>query len=128
MNLEKEAAVEAALNDLTALLKENEVISDYQRVQKRVAESDTLKQLEDEIKEAQKAAVQYAHYGKPEAEKAALKEADRLTKKFDQHPLVTAYRDQLVEANDLLQHLTHMIQKEVNDTLEADDFETDKSE
>ena len=128
MNLEKEAAVEAALNDLTALLKENEVISDYQRVQKRVAESDTLKQQEDEIKEAQKAAVQYAHYGKPEAEKAALKEADRLTKKFDQHPLVTAYRDQLVEANDLLQHLTHMIQKEVNDTLEADDFETDKSE
>lgn len=128
MNLEKEAAVEAALNDLTALLKENEVISDYQRVQKRVAESDTLKQLEDEIKEAQKAAVQYAHYGKPEAEKAALKEADRLTKEFDQHPLVTAYRDQLVEANDLLQHLTHMIQKEVNDTLEADDFETDKSE
>ncbi|MBU5366246.1 YlbF family regulator [Enterococcus devriesei] len=128
MNLEKEAAVEAALNDLTALLKENEVIIDYQRVQKRVAESDTLKQLEDEIKEAQKAAVQYAHYGKPEAEKAALKEADRLTKEFDQHPLVTAYRDQLVEANDLLQHLTHMIQKEVNDTLEADDFETDKSE
>ncbi|MGM0174763.1 YlbF family regulator [Enterococcus sp. DIV0800] len=127
MNLEKEAAVEAALNDLTALLKENEVIIDYQRVQKRVAESDTLKQLEDEIKEAQKAAVQYAHYGKPEAEKAALKEADRLTKEFDQHPLVTAYRDQLVEANDLLQHLTHMIQKEVNDTLEADDFETDKS-
>ncbi|WP_313630639.1 YlbF family regulator [Enterococcus devriesei] len=128
MNLEKEAAVEAALNDLTALLKENEVIIDYQRVQKRVAESDTLKQLEDEIKKAQKAAVQYAHYGKPEAEKAALKEADRLTKEFDQHPLVTAYRDQLVEANDLLQHLTHMIQKEVNDTLEADDFETDKSE
>ncbi len=124
MNLEKEAAVEAALNDLTALLKKNDVIIDYQRVQQRVAESDTLKQLEDEIKEAQKAAVQYAHYGKPEAEKAALKEADRLTKAFDQHPLVTAYRDQLVEANDLLQHLTHMIQKEVNDTLEADDFKT----
>ncbi|MDT2828342.1 MAG: YlbF family regulator [Enterococcus viikkiensis] len=124
MNLEKEAAVEAALNDLTALLKKNDVIIDYQRVQQRVAESDTLKQLEDEIKEAQKAAVQYAHYGKPEAEKAALKEADRLTKAFDQHPLVTAYRDQLVEANDLLQHLTHMIQKEVNDTLEADDSKT----
>lgn len=127
MNLEKEAAVEAALNDLTALLKENEVIVDYQRIQKRVAESDTLKQLEDGIKEAQKAAVQYAHYDKPEAEKAALKEADRLTKEFDQHPLVIAYREQLVEANDLLQHLTHMIQKEVNNTLESDDFNTDKS-
>lgn len=50
-----------------------------------------------------------------------MKEADRLTKEFDQHPLVIAYREQLYEANDLLQHLTTMIQKEVNAALEADE-------
>lgn len=118
MNLANEAAVEAALSHLTALLGENEVTVHYQELQKRVAENDTLQELEEGIKTAQKDAVQFAHYGKPEAEREALKEADRLTKAFDEHPLVVAYREQLYEANDLLQHLTTMIQKEVNAALE----------
>lgn len=121
MNLANEAAVEAALSHLTALLGKNEVITRYQQLQKRVEENDTLQQLEEDIKTAQKDAVQYAHYGKPEAEREALKEADRLTKEFDQHPLVVAYREQLYEANDLLQHLTNMIQKEVNAAIEANE-------
>jgi cell fate (sporulation/competence/biofilm development) regulator YmcA (YheA/YmcA/DUF963 family) len=121
MNLANDAAVEAALSHLTALLGENEVIVHYQELQKRVAENDTLQELEEGIKAAQKDAVQFAHYGKPEAEREALKEADRLTKAFDEHPLVVAYREQLYEANDLLQHLTTMIQKEVNAALEEEE-------
>lgn len=121
MNLANEAAVEAALSHLTALLGENEVVVRYQQLQKRVEDNETLKELEEGIKAAQKDAVQFAHYDKPEAEREALKEADRLTKEFDQHPLVIAYREQLFEANDLLQHLTNMIQKEVNVALEADE-------
>lgn len=121
MNLANEAAVEAALSHLTALLGKNEVITRFQQLQKRVEENDTLQQLEEDIKTAQKDAVQYAHYGKPEAEREALKKADRLTQEFDQHPLVVAYREQLYEANDLLQHLTNMIQKEVNAAIEANE-------
>ena len=121
MNLANEAAVEAALSHLTDLLGENEIIVRYQKLQKRVAENDTLQELEEGIKAAQKDAVQYAHYGKPEAEREALKEADRLTKAFNEHPLVIAYREQLYEANDLLQHLTTMIQKEVNAALEEEE-------
>jgi cell fate (sporulation/competence/biofilm development) regulator YmcA (YheA/YmcA/DUF963 family) len=56
-----------ALSHLTALLGENEVITRFQQLQKRVAENDTLQQLEEGIKAAQKDAVQFAHYGKPEA-------------------------------------------------------------
>lgn len=97
------------------------MIVHYQELQKRVAENDTLQELEEGIKAAQKDAVQFAHYGKPEAEREALKEADRLTKAFDEHPLVVAYREQLYEANDLLQHLTTMIQKEVNAALEEEE-------
>lgn len=121
MNLANEAAVEAALSHLTALLGENEIIIRFQQLKKRVEENDTLQELEEGIKAAQKDAVQFTHYGKPEAEREALKEADRLTKEFDQHPLVIAYREQLFEANDLLQHLTNMIQKEVNAAIEADE-------
>ncbi|MDT2596491.1 YlbF family regulator [Enterococcus dongliensis] len=122
MNLKNEAAVDAALTHLTALLSENEVIQDYQKLKKRVAENETLKELEEGIKTAQKEAVQFAHYDKPEAERAALKKADQLTKEFNQHPLVIAYREQLYEANELLQHLTNSIQKEVNAALEADEL------
>lgn len=121
MNLTNEAAVEAALSHLTALLGENEVITRFQQLQKRVAENDTLQQLEEGIKAAQKTRFSLPIMAKPEAEREALKEADRLTKEFDQHPLVIAYREQLYEANDLLQHLTTMIQKEVNAALEADE-------
>ncbi|GAA2914695.1 YlbF family regulator [Enterococcus pseudoavium] len=121
MNLEKEAAVKAALTHLTALLKENEVIVRYQQLQKKVAENDALQELEEGIKTAQREAVQFAHYGKPEAERAALKKADQLTEEFNQHPLVLEYREQLIEANDLLQHLTTLIQKEVNHALDSDE-------
>ena len=61
MNLKNEAAVDAALTHLTALLSENEVIQDYQKLKKRVAENETLKELEEGIKTAQKEAVQFAH-------------------------------------------------------------------
>lgn len=121
MNLAEEAAVEAALTHLTALLGENEVVIRYQQLQKQVEENETLQEIQEKIKSAQKNAVQLAHYGKPEAEKMALKEADQLMAEFDQHPLVVAYREQLQEANDLLQYLTAMIQKAVNDALESEE-------
>ncbi|MGM0167869.1 hypothetical protein IGI39_002881 [Enterococcus sp. AZ135] len=127
MNLANEAAVEAALSHLTALLGKNEEIIRFQQLQKRVEENETLQELEEGIKAAQKDAVQFAHYGKPEAEREALKEADRLTKEFDQHPLVVAYREQLYEANDILQHLTTMIQKEINAAIEADEASEDSA-
>ena len=44
-----------------------------------------------------------------------------MTETMDQHPLVWAYRHQLVEANDLLQHLTKMIQEEINEWIEEEE-------
>ncbi len=41
-------------------------------------------------------------------------------KEFDQHPLVVAYREQLLEADDLLHHLTTMIQEEINGQIEEE--------
>ncbi len=40
---------------------------------------------------------------------------------FDQQPIVVAYRKQLSEANDLLQHLTSMLQDEINEWIEEED-------
>lgn len=118
--LEQEAQVKASLAKLTGLLDEHEAIQRYKQLENKVQQNHYLSELVEQIKQAQKDAVQYAHYDKPEAERAAVAEADALTAEFDQHPLVVAYREQLIEVNDLLQHVTSLIQKEVNQALEEE--------
>lgn len=72
------------------------------------------------IKQAQKDAVLFAHYGKPIAEKAAIANAEQLQAEFDAHPLVIHYREVLLEANELLYYVTNFIQSELNDYLEEE--------
>jgi cell fate (sporulation/competence/biofilm development) regulator YmcA (YheA/YmcA/DUF963 family) len=108
------------LDKLLALIGEDQRIKRYKELEARVQKNTKLNELVEQIKAAQKDAVQFAHYDKPEAEKAAIARADALTQEFDEHPLVVAYRAQLVEANDLLQHITEMIQYRMNDELEKE--------
>ncbi|MBO0440338.1 RicAFT regulatory complex protein RicA family protein [Candidatus Enterococcus ikei] len=108
------------LTKLLTLLGEDELIQRYKKLEEKVQNNEKLNELVEQIKAAQKDAVQFAHYDKPEAEKAAIKRADELTKEFDEHPLVVAYREQLMEANDLLQHVTDMIQYRINEELEKE--------
>lgn len=108
------------LMKLLTLIGEDELIQRYKKLEEKVQNNEKLTDLVEQIKAAQKDAVQFAHYDKPEAEKAAIKRADELTKEFDEHPLVVAYREQLMEANDLLQHVTDMIQYRINEELEKE--------
>ncbi|GGC96913.1 RicAFT regulatory complex protein RicA family protein [Enterococcus wangshanyuanii] len=108
------------LMKLLALIGEDELIERYKKIEEKVQNNEKLTELVEQIKAAQKDAVQFAHYDKPEAEKAAIQRADELTKEFDEHPLVVAYREQLMEANDLLQHVTDMIQYRINEELEKE--------
>lgn len=115
-------ATKAHLQRLTDLLKENELIQDYQMIEEKAQNHAHLNQLIADIKIKQKEAVAFNHYGKPEAEKIAIKEAEAFTKEFNEHMVVTSYRDALVEANDILQHLVATVQDElkeqINQTLE----------
>ncbi|MBP2099948.1 YlbF family regulator [Enterococcus rivorum] len=115
-----EEKINYELERLLALIEENETIQQYKKLEVKVQKNEKLTALVEQIKQAQKDAVQFAHYNKPEAEREALKLADQLTKEFDEHPLVIAYREQLVEANDLLQHITDQIQYKVNEELEKE--------
>ena len=115
-------ATKAHLQRLTDLLKENELIQDYQMSEEKAQNHAHLNQLIADIKIKQKEAVAFNHYGKPEAEKIAIKEAEAFTKEFNEHMVVTSYQDALVEANDILQHLVATVQDElkeqINQTLE----------
>lgn len=115
---EQEPEIKKALLQLTDLLAENDTIRRFQKLQAQIAQHEGLKLLTEELKKAQKDAVQYAHYGKPEAERQAVRRADELKAQFDTHPLVSAYRESLAEANDLLHHLTDLIQDQVNHAIE----------
>lgn len=133
--LEQEAkeidpAVQAALDELLARLNRSEIIQNYKKIEARVSGHEGLHGLTEEIKAAQKDAVKFAHYGKPEAEKQAIKKADALTAEFDEHPLVIRYREKLIEANDLLQHLTNLLEDKINVKLELsyDDLLTHQRE
>jgi len=109
--------ISRSLEELLAQLADNEVMRAYKEIEEKVKDHPVLYKLTEEIKSYQKEAVKFAHYGKPEAEKVAIKKADLLTKEFDEHPLVVRYRECLIEANDLLQHLTSLLEDTVNQSL-----------
>lgn len=122
MELEEEkkidSVVQATLDQLLALLNQSEIIQNYKKIELRVSDHAGLLALTEAIKVQQKDAVKFAHYGKPEAEKQAIKKADQLTAEFDAHPLVIRYRERLIEANDLLQHMTNLLEEKINLKLE----------
>ena len=120
--MEKREVYDTKINEsLSILLKSlenHDTIKAYKKIEKKIDEHDGLKEMVEEIKQLQKEAVKFAHYDKPNAEKEALRQADELQETFDKHPLVLEYRECLVEANDLLHHLTSLLQSQVNESLE----------
>lgn len=113
-----EPKIAAGLNELTKALAENEIVKDYRQIARKVANNSRLQDLEEKIKAAQQEAVQFAHYGKLEAEKMALIKAENYQKEYENHPLVIAYREKLILANDLLHFLTDNISQNVNQAIE----------
>lgn len=109
-----EQTVDAALQDLLAELAENPVIIAYKKIEEQAKNHPKLLELAEAIKYQQKQAVKFAHYDKPVAEQDAIKQADEMMKEFENHPLVVTYRQRLIEANDLLQYVTNLVEKEVN--------------
>ncbi|MCO6017343.1 hypothetical protein CKN86_12475 [Carnobacterium divergens] len=106
-------ATKETLEKLTQLLQENETIQNYQQIEEKAQNHAHLNTLIEQIKIKQKEAVAFNHYGKPEAEKVAIRESEQLTREFNEHIVVTSYQDSLIEADDLLQQLVGTIQDEL---------------
>ena len=126
--IEYEAEVGHALQTLIEKIGKTDVIEDYKKIAEKVNEHQGLKNLVEEIKRHQKDAVQFAHYDKPEAEREAIRLANEKQRAFDEHPLVIVYREKLIEANDLLQHVTNLVERNVNQSLEDKLNQTEESE
>lgn len=119
--LEEEQTLQEEVEKMLSLLTTHESVAQFKEVQGKAQNHAGLKELEAQIKRAQKDAVAYAHYDKPEAEKLAIEEINALNKAYKSHPLVDMYRDRLVEADELLQHVSTLIQKEVNQRIDEEE-------
>ena len=97
--LQQEPEIQKEVRKLTKLLRENETIIRYKELEEKIHQNQYLTELREKIKQAQKEAVQFAHYDKPAAEQEAIKRADQFMKEFDQHPLVIAYRNMPQKTN-----------------------------
>lgn len=115
--------IQEKVDCLLQLISENEVIQEYQRLEQKINNNLSIQQLTEDIKQAQQDAVQFAHYGKPNAEQEAIRRADELTKQLDEHPLVIRYRELLFEANDLLHRITATIETAINEAVDEKDEE-----
>lgn len=119
--LEKEPKIASELTTLKQLLAHHSVVQDFQEIQRRALDNPKLQALEEAIKQAQKDMVQYDHYQKPEAYQAARHTYETLTKEYDTHPIVVAYRETLQEADELLHYVTSEIQKQMNINIQEED-------
>lgn len=113
--LEQEQVVKQAVDQLSRLLSDLPQVQEFQQLAAKVADNQKIVQLEEAIKQAQKDAVQYEHYQKPEACAQALAKADELTTQYNELPLVVAYREKMIEVNEIVQYVTNRIQRGVED-------------
>lgn len=113
--LEQEQVVKQAVDQLSRLLSDLPQVQEFQQLAAKVADNQKIVQLEEAIKQAQKDAVQYEYYQKPEACAQALAKADELTTQYNELPLVVAYREKMIEVNEIVQYVTNRIQRGVED-------------
>lgn len=110
--------IEERLQGVLQALQQVPLIQEYQAIEAKVRQHQGLQELEEAIKASQQAAVNFAYYGKVEAERQALLEANAAQERYQQHPLVLAYREKLLAVDELLHYLTDKIQYQVNESIE----------
>lgn len=126
--LENEPEILHEVDKLLSLLLAQDDIQAFRQIQQRTKENKQLQRLEEAIKQAQKDAVLFGHYQKPEAQKEALAKADALTKEFNDRPIVAAYRERLNRADEILQYVSKEIQRQVNEAIEEETKNASKNE
>lgn len=118
LNLDAQSNKE--LEKLLHLIGQDEVIQRYQAIEEKVKKNKKLTELVEEIKAAQKMRFNLLTMANQLLKKKPFNELMRKQKNLMKDPLVVAYREQLIEANDLVQHVTALIQYRVNEELEKE--------
>ncbi|MFD1671758.1 YlbF family regulator [Agrilactobacillus yilanensis] len=108
-----EPNIAEALAVLDAALVAEPIIEDYQKIEAQVLNSPHLKELQADLKKAQRDIVIYQKLEKPKAAKQAAMKADTLKQSIERDPLTIAYRQSLYEADEILEHITGLFEAEL---------------
>ena len=108
--LAKEPHVAQELAALQRLLSDHPIVQEFQEIQARALQNQGLLELEEALKQAQKRSFNLSIMRNPK-QKAAEQRYASLTNEYEQHPLVVAYRQALLQADELLQYVTTEIKR-----------------
>jgi len=103
---------------LASMISSLEEVQFYQEAEKAINQNEKVKNLVDTIKKLQKQSVNFLHYGKKEAYKQTELQIEQLQAELNELPIVTQFQSSQTEVNNLLQEITSVIEKEVQNKMD----------
>jgi cell fate (sporulation/competence/biofilm development) regulator YmcA (YheA/YmcA/DUF963 family) len=107
----------AQAKELARMVAETEEVDFFKRAEAQIQGNEKVSMLISSIKGLQKQAVNFQHYGKPEALKKTEAKIEKLEAELDEIPVVQQFKESQVEVNDLLQIIASTISNTVTDEI-----------
>jgi cell fate (sporulation/competence/biofilm development) regulator YmcA (YheA/YmcA/DUF963 family) len=104
------------LDELVSLTEQDVAIQEYKEIEAVVYNDPKLQHLTKEIKKYQQTSVLAAHFQQEKTSESAGKRADNLHNELANNPLAMEYNEKLKNADDLLQHIMHLLENEIQKT------------
>ena len=103
--------------ELAGMISETEEVDFFKRAEAKLNENENVRLTINEIKQLQKQAVNFQHYGKTEALRKTEAKIDALQEELDNLPIIQQFKDSQGDVNDLLQLVATTISKKVTDEI-----------
>ncbi|MGM0901954.1 MAG: RicAFT regulatory complex protein RicA family protein [Bacillota bacterium] len=107
----------AQAQQLAKMVAETEEVDFFKRAEAQIHSNEKVSMLISSIKGLQKQAVNFQHYGKPEALKKTEDKIAKLEAELDAIPVVQQFKGSQIEVNDLLQIIASTISNTVTDEI-----------
>lgn len=107
----------AQAQQLARMVAETEEVDFFKRAEAQIHSNEKVSMLISSIKGLQKQAVNFQHYGKPEALKKTEDKITKLEAELDAIPVVQQFKESQIEVNDLLQIIASTISNTVTDEI-----------
>ncbi|WP_404331548.1 RicAFT regulatory complex protein RicA family protein [Mesobacillus maritimus] len=107
----------AQAQQLAKMVAETEEVDFFKRAEAQIHSNEKVSMLISSIKGLQKQAVNFQHYGKPEALKKTEDKIAKLEAELDAIPVVQQFKESQIEVNDLLQIIASTISNTVTDEI-----------
>ncbi len=103
--------------ELAKMIAETEEVSFFKQAEEQLNENEKVKGLLKMIKDLQKQAVNFEHYGKTEALNKTETTLEKIQDQLDDMPIVQDFKQSQLEVNDLLQMVTTVISNTITNEI-----------